>query len=109
MLNDWIKSGSEDGKKVVYFSETEGRRKLFLRDLQSGVQKQLAPGWNISGQWISLVGNGTKVIFQGSSSGASGVYGLEVSGGAPEPLLPDTYFWCASADGRYLVTPASTL
>ena len=52
---------SEDGKTLAYYSRISGSDKLFVRHLESGASRQLAPTWQF-GQWISLLG-GTKVIF----------------------------------------------
>jgi Tol biopolymer transport system component len=98
-----------DGKRLIYFSDTLGQRKLFLRDLVSRTQKQLASTWRFN-LFTSLVHNGTRVIFDGSSSAEKGVYALELGAGAPALLLKaDVLFWCASEDGRYFLTRPSPL
>ena len=94
---------SPDGRRLIYYSETAGGRKLFLRDLASGTQKQLAPTWRFN-QWTSLIHNGTKVIFDGSASGENGVHTLELSGGVPALVKANAYHWCTSEDGRYFLT-----
>ena len=94
---------SEDGRKVVYYSVAFGRGKMFLHDLETGTQKQLAPAFDFDA-FLSIVRSGTRVVFSGvASSGEKGVYALELGSGVPTPLKRDSVFWCASEDGRYFL------
>jgi hypothetical protein len=87
---------------VAYYSRISGSDKLFVRSLESGASRQLAPTWQF-GQWISLVG-GTKVIFLCLSRNERGVYAIEANGGVPVLLTRSPNLWGASTDGRYLIT-----
>jgi len=94
---------SEDGKRIAYHSVAFGRGKVFLRDLETGAQKQLAPTWDID-DYLALVRGGTRVVFSGvASTGEKGVYGLELGGGVPTLLEKDAMSWCASEDGRHFL------
>jgi Tol biopolymer transport system component/tRNA A-37 threonylcarbamoyl transferase component Bud32 len=95
---------SEDGKTLVYFSESAFDRKLFVRHTAGGAPRQLAPAWRF-GQWTNILGS--KIIFQGLSKDErgvyQGVYELDLDRGTPALLLRDAVFWHAASDGRYLI------
>jgi Tol biopolymer transport system component len=99
---------SEDGSKVVYYSEAFGRGWLFLLDLEAGKQRQLAPSWDFDA-FPSLVRGDTRLVFSGvASDGERGVYALELSGGVPSLLKKGGGSWCASGDGRFFLDTDST-
>jgi Tol biopolymer transport system component len=95
---------SEDGKTLVYFSQTAGdspfNTKLFTRDTAGGAPRQLAPAWGF-GQWTNIVGS--EIFFQGTSKDERGVYELDLNRGTPVLLLRDAVFWNAARNGRYLI------
>ena len=94
---------SEDGRRVVYYSASFGRGKLFLRDLETGAQRQLAPTWDVD-PYLAIVRGGTRVVFSGvASTGEKGVYALDLGSGVPTLLKKDAMSWCASEDGRYVL------
>jgi Tol biopolymer transport system component len=94
---------SEDGRRVVYRSEAFGRGRLFLHDLETATQRQLASAWDV--WWFApLVRDATKVVFSDATSpGKAGVYALGLAGGAPTLLKAGVIAWCASADVRYFL------
>src|SRR5207244_4268261 len=95
-----------DGKKLTYYSAAAGKRKLYLRDLENGTQKELAPSWFFppgAAYGAPLVQGGGEVFFVGSSApeSASATYVLDVNGGVPVLVKEKLFVMCASEDGRY--------
>jgi Tol biopolymer transport system component len=104
---------STDGKKIIYYSSYRDTRKLFLRNLENGTQKQLVPSWNFSpgSYWAPLIASGTKVLFTARSSTEAGsgrgprgpIYALDLNGGVPVLLREKSSLLCASEDGRHFL------
>jgi serine/threonine protein kinase len=103
---------SPDGKKLTYFAETTGNRKLFLRNLENGTQKQLTPTWFFvprTPYGAPLVAGGTKVLLAAAPSREAGfgAYVLDLNAGAPVLVKEKSSILCASEDGRYYLTRAT--
>jgi hypothetical protein len=79
---DTVARISDDGRLVAYLSGPFSSQKTMLRDLGAAASKVLAPGWRM-GTWITLTGDGGRLIFQGASQGERGIYSLDVNGGVP--------------------------
>ena len=77
---------SVDGKHLTYYSERMGKRKLFLRNLENGTQKELAATWFFpptAAYGAPLTEHANKVLITATPSAEiqQGTYLLEVSGG----------------------------
>ena len=99
---------SADGKHLTYNSERMGRRKLFLRNLEDGTQKELAATWFFpptAAYGAPLTEHANKVLITASPSSevGQGTYVVEVSGGTPVLVRDKLLANCASDDGQYVV------
>ena len=105
---DTIVRVSDDGRRIAYLSGPVSAQKVLLRDLGGASSKVLAPGWRIS-SWITLTGDGNRLIFNGAASPEErGIYSLDVNGGVPVRRSDNrNTIWGASSDGRYAFSQAS--
>ena len=99
---------SADGKYLTYHSDRMGRRKLFLRNLENGTQKELVATWFIpptAAYGSPLTEHATKVLITASPSAETGqgTYVVEISGGTPVLVRDKLSANCASDDGQYVL------
>ena len=102
---------SPDGKKVLAKVEPgQGKpASLMMMPTGAGAFETLKTGSFETFGWAAFLSDGPKIVFSAAGSGgASRIYVLDPSGGAPRPIGPEAaslwpYANAVSPDGRYLI------
>lgn len=102
---DCYPSFSPDGTQIVYMSERDGNRDLFIMDLEGNDVRQLtdSPAYDYEPNWAP---DGEHIAYVSRSSGNSEIYVMDVDGGnvvqlTENPALDWRPVW--SPDGKWIV------
>jgi Tol biopolymer transport system component len=99
---------SEDGHLVVFPRYEFGASGVWIRDLRTGRERQLAatprtplnPVISADGRWVAYTVSKTDT---GGNSGPGAGYVVEATGGAPRKLCDDCQVWGLTRDNRRIV------
>jgi Tol biopolymer transport system component len=98
-----LHSLSADGRRLVFVSRRLGRPDLWVRDLESGVEKALTATPAVESYPV-ISRDGTRVVYEASTQAGSILYEVAASGGLPREICHECGWptdW--SADGRFVV------
>jgi Tol biopolymer transport system component len=97
---DFDPDASRDGRLIVYASEREGGRRIWLKQYPGGDEVALTSGPDVSPRFSP---DGTQVLFIRQAGPTSDLYRVPVVGGEPRKILGDVGVGDWSPDGREIV------
>jgi Tol biopolymer transport system component len=102
VAEDSVRSISLDGKKIAFASSRTGANQIWVKDLVSGVERQLTTGSEKTSALISP--DGQFVTWRNSSFNDAHIFVTPFNGGLPTEVCADCGVPTAwSPDGRFLV------
>jgi serine/threonine protein kinase len=96
---DWSPSASPDGKMVAFVSARDGRSRIWLRQMQGGIEVPLTDGPDHSPAFSP---DGSTVLFLRAEGLLLSAYRVPIVGGAPRKLLDHVGETCWAPDGSRL-------
>ena len=96
---DFGPSASPDGKTIAFVSQRDGTERIWLRQLQGGVEVPLTEGRDLRPQFSP---DGSSLLFHRMEPRATSAYRIATVGGSPRKLLDNISEACWSPSGEEL-------
>jgi serine/threonine protein kinase len=96
---DWSPSASPDGKMIAFVSNRDGQNRIWLRQMQGGIEVPLTDGPDLN---PAFAPDGSSILFLRQEGVMLGLHRVALVGGAPRKLLDNVFEACWGPDGSQI-------